>query len=127
MSKLGKESVDMILSDLPYGTTQCVWDSVIPFKDLWEQYERIIKPNGAIVLTASQPFTSNLVMSNIKLFRYSLVWEKSKSTGYFNSNPLTVFSYNSDSSPGTIDLTTFGTLTNDNIGLNDTFIVKYKN
>jgi DNA modification methylase len=88
MRKFEKESIDMILCDLPYGTTQCSWDSVIPFKDLWEQYERIIKLNGAIILTAAQPFTSNLVMSNIKLFRYSLVWEKSKSTGYLNSKKM---------------------------------------
>jgi len=88
MKKIKKESIDMILCDLPYGTTQCSWDSIIPFKDLWEQYERIIKLNGAIVLTASQPFTSNLVMSNPKLFRYSLVWEKSKSTGYLNSKKM---------------------------------------
>jgi DNA modification methylase len=88
MKKLEKESIDMILCDLPYGTTQCSWDSIIPFKDLWEQYERIIKSNGAIILTAAQPFTSSLVMSNTKLFRYSLVWEKSKSTGYLNSKKM---------------------------------------
>ena len=88
MKKIEKESIDMILCDLPYGTTQCSWDSIIPFKELWEQYERIIKLNGAIVLTAAQPFTSSLVMSNIKLFRYSLVWEKSKSTGYLNSKKM---------------------------------------
>jgi site-specific DNA-methyltransferase (adenine-specific) len=93
MSKLADESIDMILCDLPYGTTQCKWDTIIPFKDLWEQYERIIKPNAAIVLTASQPFTSNLVMSNIKLFRYSLVWEKSKSTGYLNSKKMPMRSH----------------------------------
>lgn len=56
-------SVDMILADLPYGTTACKWDSIIPFEPLWEQYERIIKDNGAIVLTASQPFTTKLIMS----------------------------------------------------------------
>jgi site-specific DNA-methyltransferase (adenine-specific) len=88
MKKIEKESIDMILCDLPYGTTQGSWDSIIPFKELWEQYERIIKLNGAIVLTAAQPFTSSLVMSNIKLFRYSLVWEKSKSTGYLNSKKM---------------------------------------
>jgi len=93
MSKLADESIDMILCDLPYGTTQCKWDTIIPFKDLWEQYERIIKPNAAIVLTASQPFTSNLVMSNIKIFRYSLVWEKSKSTGYLNSKKMPMRSH----------------------------------
>lgn len=93
MSKLTEESIDLILCDLPYGTTQCKWDSIIPFDKLWEQYERIIKPNGAIVLTASQPFTSNLVMSNLKLFRYSLVWEKSKSTGYLNSKKMPMRSH----------------------------------
>ena len=74
MSKLPSKSIDMILCDLPYGTTQCKWDSIIPFDKLWEQYSRIIKDDGAIVLTASHPFTANLVMSNPKLFRYSLVW-----------------------------------------------------
>jgi site-specific DNA-methyltransferase (adenine-specific) len=69
-------SVDMILCDLPYGTTACKWDAVIPFEPLWEQYERIIKDSGAIVLTASQPFTSALIMSNPKIFRYELVWDK---------------------------------------------------
>jgi site-specific DNA-methyltransferase (adenine-specific) len=88
MKKLENKSIDLILCDLPYGTTQCSWDTIIPFKDLWEQYERLIKINGAIVLTASQPFTSNLIMSNTKLFKYSLVWEKSKSTGYLNSKKM---------------------------------------
>ena len=88
MVKIPNESIDMILCDLPYGTTQCKWDTIIPFDELWKQYERIIKPNGAIVLTATQPFTSTLVMSNIKMFRYSLVWEKSKSTGYLNSKKM---------------------------------------
>ena len=79
-------SIDMILTDLPYGTTQCKWDVIIPFNPLWNQYKRIIKDNGAIVLTASQPFTSALVMSNTEMFRYSLVWEKSKATGFLNAN-----------------------------------------
>ena len=78
-------SVDMILCDLPYGTTACKWDTIIPFEPLWEQYKRIIKDNGAIVLTASQPFTSALVMSNVKMFKYEWIWEKSKATGYLNS------------------------------------------
>jgi site-specific DNA-methyltransferase (adenine-specific) len=69
-------SVDMILCDLPYGTTACKWDAIIPFEPLWEQYERIIKDNGAIVLTASQPFASALLMSNHKLFKYELIWDK---------------------------------------------------
>ncbi len=70
------KSVDMILCDLPYGTTACKWDTIIPFEPLWEQYERIIKDNGAIVLTASQPFTSALVMSNPRIFKYEIIWDK---------------------------------------------------
>lgn len=85
MNKIADKSVDMILCDLPYGTTQNKWDAVIPFELLWNCYERIIKDNGAIVLTASQPFTSYLVMSNIKLFKYSLVWNKKIVTGFLNS------------------------------------------
>jgi len=64
MKNIPDKSIDMILCDLPYGTTACKWDTVIPFEPLWEQYKRVIKDNGAIVLTASQPFTSALVMSN---------------------------------------------------------------
>ncbi len=79
-------SINMILSDLPYGTTQCKWDIIIPFEPLWEQYERVITNDGVIVLTASQPFTSMLIMSNLKLFRYCWVWEKSKATGFLDSN-----------------------------------------
>jgi site-specific DNA-methyltransferase (adenine-specific) len=93
MSKIGDKTIDLILCDLPYGTTQCKWDTVIPFDLLWRQYERIIKDEGAIILTASQPFTSNLVMSNPKLFKYSLVWEKSKSTGYLNSKKMPMRSH----------------------------------
>ena len=78
MKNIADGSVDMILADLPYGTTACKWDTIIPFEPLWEQYKRIIKPNGAIVLTASQPFTSALVMSNPKMFRYSWVWQKTR-------------------------------------------------
>ena len=76
MTKIPDKSVDMILCDLPYGTTACKWDTIIPFEPLWEQYKRIIKDNGAIVLTASQPFTSALVMSNPKMFKYCWVWDK---------------------------------------------------
>jgi site-specific DNA-methyltransferase (adenine-specific) len=72
----------MILCDLPYGTTACKWDTIIPFEPLWLEYERIIKDNGAIVLTASQPFTSALVMSNPKMFRYSMIWEKEQATNF---------------------------------------------
>jgi len=78
------KSIDAIICDLPYGTTQCKWDSVLPFDKLWREYERIIKLNGAIVLTASQPFTSALVMSNPKLFKYQWVWVKTKKTGFTN-------------------------------------------
>jgi site-specific DNA-methyltransferase (adenine-specific) len=85
MKRVPDKSVDMILCDLPYGTTACKWDTIIPFEPLWKQYERIIKDNGAIVLTASQPFTSALVMSNPKWFKYSLVWDKKLSTGFLNA------------------------------------------
>ena len=78
-------SVDMVLADPPYGTTQCKWDSVIPFEPMWEQLKRVTKKNGAIVLTASQPFTSALIMSNVKIFKYCWVWEKSKSTNFLNA------------------------------------------
>jgi len=86
MHGIDDKSIDMILCDLPYGTTACKWDSVIPFEPLWAHYKRIIKDNGAIVLTASQPFTSALVMSNIKMFKYCWVWEKTRKTGFANCN-----------------------------------------
>lgn len=76
MKRIPDKSVDMILCDLPYGTTSCKWDTIIPFDKLWEQYERVIKDNGAIVLTASQPFTSALVMSNPKMFKHEWIWKK---------------------------------------------------
>jgi len=78
MRKLPDSSIDMILCDLPYGTTSCKWDVVIDFELLWGQYERIIKDNGAIVLFGKQPFTSRLILSNEKLFRYELIWEKTR-------------------------------------------------
>jgi len=81
MPTLPDKSVDMILADLPYGTTACKWDTIIPFKPLWEQYKRIIKDNRAIVLTASQPFTSALVMSNPKMFKYEWIWDKKIPSG----------------------------------------------
>ena len=76
------KSIDAIICDLPYGTTACKWDSVIPFEPLWKHYERVIKNNGAIVLTASQPFTSALVMSKPKMFKYEWIWEKSKASNF---------------------------------------------
>ena len=78
--------VDMILCDLPYGTTACKWDTIIPFEPLWKEYKRIIKDNGAIVLTASQPFTSALVMSNVKMFKYEWIWEKDKPSNFALAN-----------------------------------------
>ena len=86
MKDIPDGSIDMILCDLPYGTTQNKWDTIIPFDRLWEQYERIIKQNGAIVLTASQPFTSALVMSNQKLFRYEWVWDKTRGSNFQQAN-----------------------------------------
>ena len=82
MPTLPDGCVDMILADLPYGTTACSWDSVIPFEPLWKQYKRLIKPRGAIVLFGSQPFTSALVMSNPKWFKYCWVWEKTIATNF---------------------------------------------
>ena len=79
------ESIDMVLCDLPYGTTQNAWDSVIPLDRLWNQYERIIKPNGAIVLTSQGLFTAKLVLSNEKIFKYKIIWEKSKPTNFLNA------------------------------------------
>jgi len=78
MKDITSESVDMILCDLPYGTTSQKWDVIIPFDKLWQQYERIIKPNGAIVLFGKNPFTAKLILSNEKLFRYELIWEKTR-------------------------------------------------
>jgi len=82
MPEIPDKSIDMILCDLPYGTTACKWDTIIPFEPLWEQYKRIIKDNGAIVLTASQPFTSALVMSNLEMFKYEWIWESNKSPNF---------------------------------------------
>lgn len=76
MADIPDGSVDLVLCDLPYGTTDCKWDSVIPFEPLWEQYRRIAKKNAAIVLTASQPFTTALIGSNLSWFKYTLVWKK---------------------------------------------------
>lgn len=88
MPTLPAASVDLILCDLPYGTTQNKWDSVIPFTKLWLEYERLIKPKRAIVLTASQPFTSALVMSKPALFRYDWSWRKSNATGHLNAKKM---------------------------------------
>ncbi len=82
MTRIQDKSIDMILCDLPYGTTACKWDTIIPFEPLWEQYKRIIKNNGAIVLTASQPFTSIAVMSNLEMFRLEWIWEKNAGSNF---------------------------------------------
>ena len=85
MRSIPDGSVDAIIADPPYGTTDCKWDSVIPFEPMWEELKRIIKPNGAIVLFGSQPFTSALIMSNIKMFKYCWVWYKSVKTGFLHA------------------------------------------
>ena len=85
MDKIADKSIDMILCDLPYGITQNKWDAIIPLNKLWDEYERIIKDNGAIVLTASQPFTSALIMSNPKMFRYEWIWDKVVPTNHLNA------------------------------------------
>ncbi len=78
-------SVDAIITDLPYGTTACAWDEIIPFAPMWENVKQVLKPRGAFVTTASQPFTSKLVMSNLDWFRYELIWEKDKATGHLDA------------------------------------------
>ncbi len=85
MQSIESGSVDMVLADPPYGTTACKWDSIIPLAPMWEQLKRVIKPNGAIVITASQPFTSILGASNVDQLRYSWVWEKTSATGHLNA------------------------------------------
>jgi len=82
MKSIPDGSIDAIITDPPYGTTACKWDSVIPFEPMWAELKRIIKPSGAIVLFGSQPFTSALIMSNPKMFRYSWVWDKEYGTDF---------------------------------------------
>jgi len=86
MSEIPTSSVDLILTDPPYGTTACKWDSVIPFEPMWKQLNRIIKANGAIVLFGSEPFSSALRMSNIEQYKYDWVWDKVVASGSLNSN-----------------------------------------
>ncbi|HCQ3538746.1 TPA: site-specific DNA-methyltransferase [Staphylococcus aureus] len=85
MKNIESKSIDMILCDLPYGHTQNNWDSNIPLDELWNEYNRIIKDNGAIVLTSSGMFTAQLMMSNPKMFKYRMIWEKSKATNFLNA------------------------------------------
>ena len=83
MKEIEDGGVDMVLTDPPYGTTACKWDSIIPLEPMWEHLKRVIKPNGAIVMTASQPFTTTLIASNMKMFKYCWVWEKEQGTNQF--------------------------------------------
>tara|TARA_R110000796_G_scaffold15620_2_gene49650 strand:+ start:140 stop:895 length:756 start_codon:yes stop_codon:yes gene_type:complete len=85
MKEIPDGSVDMVLTDPPYGTTECKWDSAIPLDQMWEQLNRIIKPKGAIVLTSTQPFTTKLISSNYEMFKYCWYWKKSKATGHLNA------------------------------------------
>lgn len=88
MKMLPDKSIDMILCDLPYGTTACKWDSIIPFDELWAAYKRVIKDNGAIVLFGSEPFSTLLRSSNLAMFRYDWIWEKPKGSGFFNAKKM---------------------------------------
>ena len=85
MKQIPDKSVDMILCDLPYGTTACKWDSIIPFDKLWEQYKRIVKDNGAITLFGSEPFSTKLRASNLSMFRYDIVWDKTRGSNFANA------------------------------------------
>jgi site-specific DNA-methyltransferase (adenine-specific) len=85
MSEIPDGSVDMVMADPPYQTTNCHWDSMIPLEPMWEHLKRVIKPNGAIVMTASQPFTTTLIASNMKMFKYCWVWDKSRAVGFPNA------------------------------------------
>jgi site-specific DNA-methyltransferase (adenine-specific) len=88
MEDIPDKSIDMILCDLPYGTTACKWDIIIPIDKLWKQYERIIKDNGAIVLTSIQPFTSQLILSNPNLFKQELIWLKTRPSNFMNAKKM---------------------------------------
>jgi site-specific DNA-methyltransferase (adenine-specific) len=93
LSTLEAGSVDAIIADLPYGTTQNRWDAVIPFDAMWKAFDRVCKPNAAIVLTAQSIFTAALISSNSKSYRYSLVWEKSKAGGFLNARRMPLQSH----------------------------------
>lgn len=88
MKMLDDKSVDMILCDLPYGLTRCDWDIPLDMESMWKQYKRIIKDHGVILLFSIQPFTSDLIQSNRKMFRYEIVWEKTQKTGFYNANKM---------------------------------------
>ena len=86
MQELPDDSIDMCLTDPPYGTTACKWDSVIPFEPMWEQLKRVVKDNGVICLFGNEPFSSALRMSNIKMFKYDWIWTKNKPSNFAQSN-----------------------------------------
>lgn len=88
MDDIPDKSIDCIITDLPYGTTQAKWDVIIPFEPLWEQYNRVIKDNGVILLFSSQPFTSALIMSNPKMFKYEWIWQKTHPKGHLNAKKM---------------------------------------
>ena len=85
MNNIPPTPADCLITDLPYGTTQCKWDTIIPFEPLWKQYNRIIKDNGAIVLFGTEPFSSHLRLSNLKNYKYDWIWDKVKGTGFLNA------------------------------------------
>ena len=93
MKSIPDKSVDMILCDLPYGTTKCKWDIVIPLDKLWEQYNRIIKDKGAILLFGSEPFSSKLRISNLRMYKYDWIWKKTKAQGFLNSKKMPLKDY----------------------------------
>lgn len=88
MKQIPDKSIDMVTCDLPYGTTRCGFDRIIPFEPLWKQYKRIIKDHGAILLFSQQPFTTDLIMSNRKMFRYEIIWNKTLPTGFLNAKKM---------------------------------------
>lgn len=88
MKKITSNSIDLIVSDLPYGTTNCIWDKCLPLDELFVEYKRIIKPNAAILLFAQQPFATDLINQARRMFRYQIVWEKTKSVGFLNANKM---------------------------------------
>jgi site-specific DNA-methyltransferase (adenine-specific) len=93
MKQIPDASVDMILCDLPYGTTACKWDTIIPFEPLWEQYKRVVKPSGVVALFGSEPFSTFIRMSNIKDFKYDWIWKKTTSTGFQHAKNMPLKNY----------------------------------
>ncbi|MER0170368.1 MAG: site-specific DNA-methyltransferase [Nitrosomonas sp.] len=86
LKKIPDRCVDMVMCDPPYGVTDCEWDTIVPFEPMWEELRRIVKPNGAIVLFTCQPFTTKLINSNMKMFRYCWIWKKNRATGFLSAN-----------------------------------------